>query len=321
LKYVRKKVTRTILRYGKNIELSGDGKTINSLIDGHVTLEGDRVFVNNLYEVPADVDNSTGDVEYEGNIFIRGSVRTGFKVKATGNVEVSGVVEAAQIQAGGDIILRRGMQGMGKGMLVAKGDIVAKFLENSIAVAEGNISADSIMHSRISAKGEIKLAGKNGNLIGGHTRSACLVEAKTIGTPMGTTTTVEVGIDPNTKDRLSQLGKQIAEKESELEKLLQLKKLLELKKENGTLDRAKKELLFKTASNIAMVREPLEKAKEESETLIRTLNVNKNAAIKVNGEIYPGVKVSISDEFLMIQEIQHYCQFRRINSEIKMTPL
>ena len=316
-----KKVIRTILRFGKNIELSEDSCTITSMIDGHVTLEGDRVFVNNLYEVPSDVNNSTGDIEYEGNILIRGTVRTGFKVKASGSIEVAGVVEAAELQAGGDIILRRGMQGMGKGMLIAKGDIVAKFLENSIAVSEGNISADSILHSRISAKGEVKVTGKNGNIIGGHTRSAAVIEAKTIGTSMGTNTVVEVGIDPHIKDRMNQLNKLISTKQVEIEKLSQLKKLLEFKKDNGTLDRAKKDILFKTISNLSMVKEELEKYSEENEELINKMKINSNAMIKVNGEIYPGVKVCISDDFLLIQDIQHYCVFRKVNEVIKIMPL
>lgn len=316
-----KKVIRTILRFGKNIQLSEDTYSITSLIDGHVTLEGDRVFVNNTMEIPTDVSNSTGDIEYEGNIIIRGSVRTGFKVRASGNIEVIGVVEAAELHSGGDIILRRGIQGMGKGMLIAKGDIVANFIESAIAVAEGNINADSIMHSRLSAKGEVKILGKNGNIIGGHTRASSLIEAKTIGTSMGTATIVEVGIDPNIKDRLNQLNKLILMKQTEYDKLEQLKKLLEFKKNNGTLDRVKKDLFFKTIANIGMTKESLEEYKNESEELINKLHVNKNAAIKINGEIYPGVKVSISEDFVLINELQHYCQYRKINSEIKATPL
>jgi len=83
----------------------------------------------------------------------------------------------------------------------------------------------------------------------------------------------------------------------------------------------KQDLLFKTIANIGMVKEPLEQFKVESDELIDKLQVNKNAAVKINGEVYPGVKISISDDFIVINEIQHYCQFRKVNSEIKATPL
>lgn len=316
-----RKVMRTILRFGKNIEQSPDGLTIISQIDGHVTLEGDRVFVNNTYDVPTDVNNSTGDIEYEGNIMIRGSVRTGFRVRATGNIDVMGVVEAAELHAGGNITIRSGILGMGKGMLIAKGDVVANFIESAIVVAEGNINADSVLHSRISAKGSIKILGKNGSIIGGHTRSASLIEAKTIGTSMGTNTIIEVGIDPHVKDRMNQLIKIINEKQIELDKLQQLKKLLEFKKENGTLDRMKKDLLFKSVNNITSIKAEIEQYMNESEDLMEKLKVNKNAVVKINGEIYPSVKISISDDFLMINEMYHYCQFKNIDGEVKSIPL
>lgn len=316
-----KKVIRTILRFGKNIELAQDGLTITSQIDGHVTLEGDRVFVNNVYEVPTDVNTSTGDIDYDGNIIIRGSVRTGFKVRATGNIDVMGVVEAAELHAGGNITIRSGIQGMGKGMLIAKGDVVTNFIESAIVVAEGNINADSVLHSRISAKGVVKILGKNGSIIGGHTRSASLIEAKTIGTSMGTNTIIEVGTDPHVKDRLNQLNKIINEKQIELDKLNQLKKLLEFKKENGTLDRMKKDLLFKSINNISTIKEELAHYSNESEELMSKLQINKSAAIKINGEIYPSVKLSISEDFILINEKFHYCQFKNVNGEIKSSPL
>ena len=49
-----------------------------------------------------------------GNLSVRGIVLSGFVVEVGGNVEVFGVVEAATIKAGGNIILRRGMTGNGK---------------------------------------------------------------------------------------------------------------------------------------------------------------------------------------------------------------
>ena len=41
------------------------------------------------------------------------------------------VVEGAIIEAGGDIIINRGVNGMGKGNLVAGGRVIAKFIEKN----------------------------------------------------------------------------------------------------------------------------------------------------------------------------------------------
>ena len=53
------------MKFGKNIRESEDKTQIFSNIDGHVRLEGDKIFVSDTYEVLGDVDASTGDIEYE----------------------------------------------------------------------------------------------------------------------------------------------------------------------------------------------------------------------------------------------------------------
>lgn len=41
-----------------------------------------------------------------------GNVTTGFAIKAEGDIIVNGVVEGATLVSGGNIVLKRGMQGM-----------------------------------------------------------------------------------------------------------------------------------------------------------------------------------------------------------------
>lgn len=52
---------------------------------------------------------------------------------------------------------------MNKAVIRAGGNIVSKFIESAELVeAGGNIEADSILHSRVVAKGSIKPAAKRG---------------------------------------------------------------------------------------------------------------------------------------------------------------
>jgi len=156
-----------VLPKGKNVEISEDGQSLIAGIDGQVNYIDGKVSVFANYEVPADVDNSTGNISFVGNVIIRGNVLSGFTVEAGGSVEVMGVVEAAVIKADGDIILRRGMQGLGRGILKSGGDIIAKYIENSIIEAKGDIKAEAIMHSNVKCGNKLELSGKKGLLIGG----------------------------------------------------------------------------------------------------------------------------------------------------------
>ena len=135
-----------VLPRGKNVEVSPDGQALLAAFDGLVDFIDGKVSVFSLYEVPADVDNSTGNIYFVGNVVVRGNVLSGFTIEAGGSVEVYGVVEGAIIKAGGSIILRRGMQGLGKGVLISEGDIVARYIEHSNIQARGDIRAEAVMH-------------------------------------------------------------------------------------------------------------------------------------------------------------------------------
>ncbi len=72
-KVMPKKVKHVIFRHGRDLTVSEDGLQLISSVSGHVTLENDKVFVSNVLEI-VDVDNSTGDIDYQGNVNIKGNV-------------------------------------------------------------------------------------------------------------------------------------------------------------------------------------------------------------------------------------------------------
>ncbi len=311
------KVKKLILKHGNNIELSEDGLEMYSMVDGHVTLEDDRVFVSDNYNVGADVDTSTGDITYNGSVTVMGNVRTGFALKAEGNVEIFGVVEGAEIVAGGDVILHRGMQGMAKGSIKAGGNVISKFIESAKIVADGYIETDSVLHSEMSAKGDIYVRGRNGSIIGGNARSSTLIEAATIGSPMGTTTAVEVGTDPAVKDRVNYLKETISKKTEEKEKLDQVLLVLRKKKEMGVLEEEKIPLIASTTKTVIQLDSDIKIMTKEYESLMSELETNKAAVIKVKKDIFPGTKVSISEDYILIHEKNSHCMYKKERGEIK----
>lgn len=320
-KVVPRKVKRLSLKYGKNITLSEDGLSISSNVDGHVMIEGSKVFVSNTYEVPADVDNSTGDINYEGNVLVRGNVRTNFNIKASGDVEVYGVVEGASIIAGGQIILHHGIQGMSKGLLVSKGNIVARFIESSRVHSDGYIEADAIIQSHVAAKGDITVMGTKGNIIGGHVRSTSLIMAKVIGSPMGITTAVEVGVDPALQDKLADTKRQLADKSSEMKRIVQLAELFKKKSEAGQLDSEKQMIYKKTLEELAEFKNSIDFLQNQFEELTSQIAENSNSVIKVNQVIYPGTKVIVSSEIKLVNEELSHCRFKKQNGGVEILAL
>lgn len=309
---------REKLKFGKNIELSKDKHTITAMVNGHASLVDDKVFVSNLYEVE-NVDVATGDIEYEGNVLVKGNVTSGFIIRAKGDIEIRGVVEGATLISDGQIILQRGIQGMSRGILKAKGNIISKFIESAKVNAGGYIHTESILHSKVSAKGEINIVGKRGYVTGGVVRSACLVAAKTIGSPMGTDTTIEVGADPNMKENYTTIIKEIKEFEKELGRIKPV--ITAYGKKIGQGFKFTKEQSVSIQTLVEQSKEITEKLKEHKKLaadLKQIFAVETNARIKVSDTVYPGVKLVISDCMLYVRDEKPHCQFIREDGVVKM---
>ena len=313
-----KKVYRKTFKYGKNLKVSDSGYELITEVTGHVSLEGEKIFVSNEYEIGADVDNTTGDIDFDGNVHVKGNVIAGFKIKATGNVRVDGVVEGAEITAGGDIILGKGIQGMNKGVLIADGNIAATFVENAVIKAGRDIDANAILHSKVSAGGVITIHGKKGFVVGGSIRSAGGIEAKVIGSEMGTSTVVGVGNDPELVARVDELKKLISKTGSDKMQLNKLIEALRQKREaEGSLDEAKTEMLQKSMRNVILLESQLKELKKEYDMKSEKVSGNKDTRIKVTGTIYPGVKLEIADLSMFVRDKNNFCQYAIKEGEIQ----
>lgn len=317
-----RQVKHLILRHGKNITVSEDGLTMTTDVSGHVVLENDQVFVSDTYEVPANVDNSTGDIEYDGNVEVKGNVITGFVVKATGDVVVNGVVEGAHIEAGGQIILKRGIQGMEKGFLQAGSNIVSKFIESASVHAGGYVTADAIMHSEVVARGEVLVEGKKGFVTGGHIRSGSNIAVKTAGSNMGTKTVLEVGIDPEKVDEYYSLEKLIGDKEKEKTQGMQLIALYKKKLDKGETLAPDKLLQYKMAvANAKKIQTEIDEAIAKHEELKAEMDSFNNGNIVVRGTAYTGVKISISSAVYYVKNDLEYAKFVKDGADVRITSI
>ncbi len=310
-------VKHVVFKYGRNLSISEDGLSLISMVSGHVTLENDKVFVSNVMEI-VDVDNSTGDIKYDGNVSIKGNILAGFSIEATGDVVVSGVVEGATVIAGGNIILNRGVQGMNRAVIKAGGNIVTKFIEGaSLVEAGGDISTDSILHSKVFANGTITAEGKKGLIIGGEVKSSKMIIAKVIGNTMGTATTVGAGVDPSAKRRLEELKKELETLGNNKLQLNQVITVLRKKQDmEGTLSKDKQELQQKSTRNLLLIEKELIEKKKEYAELKQQIVEDDNARIKVSDTIYNGVKLVFGDQFLFIKEKNCHCQYAKERADI-----
>ncbi|MEW6202376.1 MAG: FapA family protein, partial [bacterium] len=116
---------------GKNVEFSSENPNmLIAEIAGQPRLQQNRIHVLPVYEVQGDVDFSTGNINFVGDVIVTGGVLEGFTVKADANITIMGPVGGAYLDAGGSVFLNKGMHGQDKGSITAGEDVTAKFLEH-----------------------------------------------------------------------------------------------------------------------------------------------------------------------------------------------
>lgn len=306
--------------YGRNLEISKDGLKLMSMVDGHASLVDGAVFVSDIYEVE-NVDTSTGNIEYHGNVEVRGNVCENFSIKTDGNVFVGGVVEGAEIEAGGNIVIARGMHGQNKGKLKAGGNVVAKFISAAEVQAKGYVESEQILNSTVEAVEVHAEAGK-GLITGGKIMASKAVNVKNAGSPMGAATIIEVGNDPEMKKRFVELQKDIAEKSKSISQMQMILKATTEKIKAGTKPTVEQ------LKNVQMIQQTLPEQQktlaaklQEVQELEEALKYDDNAHIDVRGTMYQGVAVTISGAAKTIRNEYTFCRLIKKAGDVASTNL
>lgn len=307
-----------VLPRGKNVRINEDGQCLVSVIDGQVSYEDNQVSVFACYEVKDDVDNSIGNICFIGNVVIRGNVLSGFTVEAGGTVEVWGVVEAATIKAGGDIILRKGMHGHGKGLLQSGGSIIAKYIESSKVEAKKDITAEAVMHSNVKCGDIMELIGKKGLLVGGSCKVGREIRAKVIGSHLATITELETGLDPAIRERFKTVKEELPVVENEIRKADQAVAILKKMELAGTLTEEKRELMVKSIRTKIHLSTKLRDLQNEMAELEMRLQQDLPGKIKATSFIYPGTRVSIGSCMMHVKETLQYCTLYRDGADVRV---
>ncbi|MCR5602275.1 MAG: FapA family protein [Lachnospiraceae bacterium] len=308
--------------YGLNLKVSDNGLELISGISGDVSLVDNKVFVSNVYHVN-DVDTSTGNIEYDGDVNVAGNVKAGFSVKASGNVDVKGVVEGAYVEAGGDIIIARGMNGMGRGKLVAGRNVIAKFIENSTVEAVGYVHSEAILHSNIISKSDVVVTGKKGFITGGSIHALGDVEAKTIGSEMGVDTDIQVGADPTVKLKAAAMEQAIKENNKKLGQIKPVLATLMMRVKKGDkLTPDQQRNLRQMSDDYKQLSETVAKQMDEYEDYLSKMDdTDSESVIKVSGCAYPGTRITISEVFLQLKTPAQHSRFVKEGADVRIKAL
>ena len=306
------------LPLGANLQIV-DGVRVVAAVGGNLVINNGKISISPVLQIAGDVDLSTGNIDFSGDVMIRGSVQEGFSVKAGGNIDISGVVSGGSVE-GINVTIHLGILGLNRGVIKAAGTVVAKFVENATVEAEQDILVnDVVLHSHLSAGKKIRVEGKRGQIVGGVVAAGEEVLAKTAGTTSTIATEIHAGVNPKLREEYLCLRKGIKPMEESLDQLQKgLAKLRSI--DQNLLSPEKKELLLKLTRaqfNTMGQVETMRKRLGELETAYEEL---KGGQIRISDFVYPGVKIVIGSLIKPVQEVTRYVTYYADEGEIKIRP-
>ncbi len=287
---------------GKNVTIADNGSTVIATASGHVMLRNGKITVDTVLVIPGNVDARSGNVNALGSVVVKGNVEDGFSVTAQGKIEVNGYVGKANLNAGGDISVSRGING-GEGdefgHIVAGKSIWSSYIQNAQAEAgEFVIVSAGIVNSEVVAQKKVLCQGRRAKIVGGHVRASEEVNAITLGSQGGAETLVEVGFDPKAKEEMEQLQEQRdvieAERDTVDLNLQGLKRQVRMQRRRLSKE---KEQLFEELRlkhnqlhrKMAAVEEEISKKQEYLDSLVM------NGKVSASKRVFAGVILRIRD--------------------------
>ena len=315
-KEIKAKQGRDIrLPKGANTEIIANNSKLVATSKGHISYANQKVSIYQNYEVNGDVDFNTGNIDFPGNIIIKGNLNSGFTVKAGGDVEVRGNL-AGSVIIGGNLSVKNGII---RGRAEAEGDIYARYIENSTVISKGNvIISEAIMHSTIKADKKLSVSGgKKGLIVGGYISAREDITAKNIGSPMGTNTLLEVGVLPELVDEYRELCNDLKAKQEIFEKNVKILNVFQQLQAEGKLSADKNELYLRVWETQYATEKEIEKLVNQKNELDYKFQDIGDVFIKASETIYSGVVLKIGNHALHILDEKYNVVFRLEDYEIR----
>jgi len=173
-----------------------DGGDIVACKSGALVLAApDDVRITDSLTIDAYVDFSTGNIDFPGDVFIAKSVRDRFSVCADRSIQIGEHVESAEVIAGLDITIAKGMSGRERGRLRAGRDLRSKYINASNVVVGRDAEIEKEMVDTTATIGR-SLQSPRCTLVGGSVTLGSGGEVAQVGSEGGAPTDVILGRYP-----------------------------------------------------------------------------------------------------------------------------
>lgn len=276
---------------GRGFLLSQDKKTYIARESGKVELKNNEITIQPLLVV-TEVTISTGNLRFNGSIWVKGNVGSGVVIQSKDELIIEGNVEAAHLQSGKRIVIKNGVSGGGLAVIESAEDIHGKFFESATLTANGGIYANYVMSSNMIAGKEIVISGSKGAIIGGNAAAVNGIKAHHIGNRAGLLTNISLGVSKAMIEKEEEAEIKLKKFQSELEIFEEAYR--KLQKQYPPEVRNEMELYLKVEQATYIKRKQMEQQVERTKELEEKRNKANEAKMMVYGILNAGTVVQMN---------------------------
>lgn len=312
------------IKAGKNVVLNQDRTLLYAAIDGQVSFtDNDKVNVFPVFEVQGDVDFGVGNIDFVGTVVVRGSVPTGFRIKASGDIRILGSVEGAELEAGGSVEIKSGIVAQDKGHVIAGQNVITSFIQNGNVTAGKDVTvSQSIMFSHVKAGKNVLCNGPKGIIIGGTIQAGEKIVARVFGNSSATPTVLEVGVKPELRAEITEITKELQATYENMRKTDQgLSVLDQILHVSGELPPEKKILQVKLTNTRLILEKECKRLEARKKEVEEQLVGDSPAMIEVNSMMFPGIKLVFGRMVRFIKQEFSRTRFVVLDGEIRTATL
>lgn len=284
-----------------------DPNTLVALVTGQPVPVSHGVKVDSNIVIQ-QVDMSTGNVKFDGAVNIKGDVKEGMRVFSTGDVVIGGTVEAGQIEAGGNVVIKGGVIGRNEyngrasgreawfnAKVTAGGSIHARYAENAFLEAGVDVVLDDYaMHSELSALNHVivgKPGSRKGRCMGGHVRATLSIRVAESGSSSGMHTLLQAGYNPLVTEELDVIEQALAKHVGEIANLQKIIDFVQLHPE-----RDHDGLLARAAITQELHQGQILDLQETQAGLQAALSMSEDAHVAVDVAVHGGTEVRLGSK-------------------------
>ncbi len=273
--------------------------TLVSKKNGAVYYRGDSIGVYDYLEIKGDIDFSTGNIDFDGYMSIKGTVEDNFSVVASNDLEILGdygVGAADKISSlEGNIYIKGGIAGKNKATIRCKKNLYVKFLSDITVECEGSVYVGFYcMNSNVRAK-QLIIESPKGKITGGKIDVDIQASAAEIGNKSESRTHIRVrGFDRNAlKIDLDETLNALNKNKKEITRIKQ-----HLQVYSGSSSQLTKEQ-FNTYEDLknsyAEKKEIVKELEYRYKSINEYLKTPGEGAVTAKSRLYPKVKIEIKN--------------------------